>query len=717
MPATPLDFQKSDNLLITSEAGLRELWGVVQRTRNGYLLRKHGSGESDVWSDDQIVDAHRDRRIIHYPFDVSGLSKPLAEVLEKAWEYWPRSARRTAERRQVYLRYVDAVRADHVRLLDACETASRHIFETNAQAWREEDLAEEAEEPVQRTRKRRGSIEFDGYRSRDATPPAGPPNRQTVRLWYLNWRKHGQDVRVLLPLHHLKGNRKPRAPRYVSEQADAYNLMDLAIERHYLRMPRSTKKAAFTKYQDLCQQASIKPFSFKTFRIRIRENYTDREEYTKRYGRRAAYLKFGVFERTELPIRPLEEVEVDHCLIDLFVVDPASGKVIGRPWLTAIIDRCTRMIIGVHLSFEPPSYASLQRALAHAFWPKNLSSIADLEDDWPCYGIAWWVICDNGKEFRSSSLRASEALMHFDVVNLPVKMPWLKGSVERLFRTIGVQVFSKLEGTTLSRTPDFYDPMGRARHTLDEVKMMLIKWIINDYHRQRHSTLGCSPIEKWRQLTELYPVRPVPDFTHIVRLTGEVVPRTISNVGVQYQGLLYSDPTILEELLARRGGLAKEWLIRVDPYDLGEAWILDDQAGEWFVLPCTNQAISRGVSKYQHKVHRNVARQSLPQGQDVTESHLLVAKRLCEAAAAEAHSPATKTSIAVRAARYATSGETFTPLGPDSTVFPPLQEALVQTRHHPELPPPASSDTGRKQVDLSAEVDALASSWLGDTPV
>jgi putative transposase len=712
MPSTPLLLQNGDSLLITSGEGLRELWGVTQRVRNGYLLRKHGNGESDVWSNDRIADAHIERRLIHYPFDESGLSKALSEVVAKAWEYWPRAARRVAERRQKYAQHVDAIRTEHVRFIEACEAASIFVFEENAQAWREEDLAETVEKSATTNQRRRNrTLDYDGNLPSVEVRAQARPSASSVRAWYQNWKKHGEDVRVLLPLHHLKGNRTPRAPQYVSEQPDAYSLMDVAIQRYYLAMPRRSKKAAYSKYVELCHRESIKPFSCKTLRLRIRDKHTDREEYERRYGRRAAYLKFKVFERTELPKQPLEEVEIDHCLIDLFVVEPITRKVIGRPWLTAIIDRCTRMILGVHLSFEPPSYASLQRALAHAFWPKNLSGIPDLEDDWPCHGIPWWVICDNGKEFRSASLRASEALMHFDVVNLPVKKPWLKGSVERLFRTIGVQVFSTLEGTTLSRTPDFYEPMGRARHTLDEVKAMLIKWIVNDYHRARHGTLGCSPIAKWRQLTELYPVRPVPDFTHIVRLTGEVVAHPISNIGVNHKGLLYSDPAILEKLRARRGGLAKDWLIRIDPYDVGEAWILDDAEGEWFVLPCTNQAISRKVSRFQHKVHGTVARQLVPPGQPVTEDHLLEAKRLCEEALADAFSSASKTAITVKAARYATSGETFTPLGLDTGVAAPEPEAPTSPCLGVPAPPPIAAP---RLVDLSAEVAALTASWLAD---
>ncbi|CUS45917.1 TniA putative transposase [hydrothermal vent metagenome] len=131
-------------------------------------------------------------------------------------------------------------------------------------------------------------------------------------------------------------------------------------------MPRRRKNYAYRRYVDLCREQEVPAVSDRTFRVFIRDNYTERQEYERRFGRRAAWLKFGIFERRSPPERPLEEVEVDHCLIDLVVVHPESGRALGRPWLTALLDRATRMIVGVHLSFEAPSYASLQRALAHS---------------------------------------------------------------------------------------------------------------------------------------------------------------------------------------------------------------------------------------------------------------------------------------------------------------------------------------------------------------
>ncbi len=57
-----------------------------------------------------------------------------------------------------------------------------------------------------------------------------------------------------------------------------------------------------------------------------------------------------------LPDRPYESVEVDHCKLDIRVIDDA-GLVYGRPDLIIFRDRATAMILGYGLGFEEPSYA------------------------------------------------------------------------------------------------------------------------------------------------------------------------------------------------------------------------------------------------------------------------------------------------------------------------------------------------------------------------
>ena len=281
---------------------------------------------------------------------------------------------------------VDAIRDQHRTLMETYTAAAAVVFERHKERWEWEN----AEFAARRT--------VGGHRNKRQTDRANTrgikklvqPNPYTLRTWHKVWSQHGRDIRLLIPHYHLRGARQPRYRKEEGDRPDTYKLMRRAVEDYYMGLPRRRKNYAYRRYVELCKAEGVPPVSDRTFRVFIRNNYTDRQEFERRFGRRAAWLKFGIFERTKPPERPLEEVEIDHCLIDLVVVHPQTRRPMGRPWLTVALDRATRMIVGAHLSFEVPSYASLQRALAHAFWKKDLSGIDGLEHDWPCHGVPEW---------------------------------------------------------------------------------------------------------------------------------------------------------------------------------------------------------------------------------------------------------------------------------------------------------------------------------------
>lgn len=92
-----------------------------------------------------------------------------------------------------------------------------------------------------------------------------------------------------------------------------------------------------------------------------------------RFGRRAADTKRKPRGAGVTTTRALQRVEVDHFLCDVHLVCEKTGVRLGRPWLTLVIDHYSGMVLGYHLSFAPPSAASVLAALRHAILPKEMS--------------------------------------------------------------------------------------------------------------------------------------------------------------------------------------------------------------------------------------------------------------------------------------------------------------------------------------------------------
>ncbi|MET3896070.1 transposase InsO family protein [Micrococcus sp. UYEF12] len=62
----------------------------------------------------------------------------------------------------------------------------------------------------------------------------------------------------------------------------------------------------------------------------------------------------------------LDQVQIDHTVMDLIVVDDRDRQPIGRPYLTVAIDVRSRCLVGMVVTLEPPSAVSVGLCLAHA---------------------------------------------------------------------------------------------------------------------------------------------------------------------------------------------------------------------------------------------------------------------------------------------------------------------------------------------------------------
>jgi putative transposase len=83
----------------------------------------------------------------------------------------------------------------------------------------------------------------------------------------------------------------------------------------------------------------------------------------------------------------LEQVQIDHTMVDVIVVDGRHQLPVGRPYVTAGIDVFSRCIVGLVVTLEAPSALSAGLCLAHMAtskraWLERLGVTAS----WPMTG-------------------------------------------------------------------------------------------------------------------------------------------------------------------------------------------------------------------------------------------------------------------------------------------------------------------------------------------
>lgn len=695
--SSPLRLMRGDTLIVTDQSSSRRLL-VIEPRRRGYLLRPQ-DGPDLEWSHDQMFEHYVAGTLEHFPANLQALDAKLADVLQADWESWPEHLRFSAECRETYCLYVDRLCAKGVAQKASVRRAARTVFRRHHFVWAiQANRFDSSACSEQEKRRRKGISALET----DPIQEFKQPSPYAVRDWYARWTRCGRDVRALIPQFHNRGHREPRKTCKRHLQTDAgtplcvYGAMQYVARTVYMKVPRVPKKFAYRELERVCKLEGFDLVSNTTFNTFLRRHFTDFEEYRARYGAKAAFFKYHLFARREAPERPLEEVEVDHTLLDVFVKD-IHGRV-ERPWLTLLICRATRCIVGLHISFDVPSYATLARAVTHALCPKDVSQIPGVENSWSCHGVPDAIITDRGLEFLSESFRTAGRQIGFAVINLPGRCPYLKGTVERFFGTLNIRVLSRLEGTTLSRTSEFYDPAADARFTLGELTAKIVRWVVDEYHQELHQSLGTSPMAKWSELVDKFKVRPIKSFRHLITLLGDKVNRTVQNTGIDWEGHTYRSEE-LERLRQRRGGSSKKWEIRCDPYDRGEVWVLDEQRRTWIAVPAVHQKSARGVTKFQSRLQLRVARQMVPDGEPITDAVLEKAADLCTRDALTSHSRS--------ALRYLANGALPTPVLGNIRI--PVTAFGIAENESTPVPEPVASSASVQQHAVAD--DTLEDDW------
>ena len=130
---------------------------------------------------------------------------------------------------------------------------------------------------------------------------------------------------------------------------------------------------------------------------------------------------------------PLDIVQIDHTKADVTVVDSVTRRALGRPTLTVAIDVNSRMVLGFHLSLEPPSLLAVALCLTHAVMDKSHWLAArGIGTEWPAWGIPKMIHVDNGAEFHARAFKMACSEYQIDLQHRPPVTPRYGGHIERL---------------------------------------------------------------------------------------------------------------------------------------------------------------------------------------------------------------------------------------------------------------------------------------------
>lgn len=296
----------------------------------------------------------------------------------------------------------------------------------------------------------------------------------------------------------------------------------------------------------------------------------------------------------------LEQVQIDHTVIDVIVVDERERLSIGRPYLTVAIDVYSRTIVGMVVTLEPPSAVSVGLCLAHAAGDKRpwLERLG-VEADWSMSGMPKALYLDNAAEFKSEALRRGCEQHGIRLSYRPPGRPHYGGIVERVIGT-AMRRIHELPGTTFSNPVERgrYDSEKMAALTLTELEKWLVL-AVAAYHGSVHGTLGQTPAGQWNTGVTAAGAPPVTasptaflvDFLPVIR-------RTLTRTGFVIDHVHYF-ANALKPWIGQRDSFGP-FIIRRDPRDISRVWVLEPDGHHYVEVPY--RSISNpAVSVWEHR--------------------------------------------------------------------------------------------------------------------
>jgi len=432
------------------------------------------------------------------------------------------------------------------------------------------------------------------------------------------FERSGRDIRSLIP-------RVGKRNRKLDETSqELMRTIDAVIQERWLTGERQTVK----QITDLALSQVAHDNKFRNppipiptphalyMRIARRIAQMDPEYVVRRrLGDRHADQMYGSVGRGPQVSRVLQQVQIDHTVLDLFIVDDLDRLPIGRPRLTFCLDVLSGMPLGMDVGFEPASVLAVRRCLRNAILPKDdlRQKYPAVVNSWTAYGVPETLVVDNGLEFIGRSMADACLQLGIELIQSPIRTPQFKGAVERWFGKLNKQLLHGLPGTSFSNVIERgeYDSTKNAVITLSAFMEMLHIFVV-DYFAQRPNSKGIIPAKEWDKGRQDYPPALPWNKDDLNVLLGAYEERVLGRQGIEFSCLFYNSPALTTLRTRLHRGRVKEPIkFKYDPADLSRIWVYDQFDEQWIETPCTDQAYTQNLSLWKHRVIKRFAREEL----------------------------------------------------------------------------------------------------------
>ncbi|MDB6060054.1 MAG: Integrase/transposase family protein [Verrucomicrobiaceae bacterium] len=434
------------------------------------------------------------------------------------------------------------------------------------------------------------------------------PHWQSVRSWNKSFIEAGQKMRGLYPRHRYKGSRESKIDDRVVEIINRESSRYFKLSQPTIASIVRNIEAKIIDHNLSNPESPLKAPTFLTIQKRIQDkSYQNKQKSRK--GKRTLAAELAGSDSGIVTSRVLERVEIDHTQLDIHVLHDDHKTLLGRPFITVLIDHHSHMVLGFQMSFENPSFASVCMACMNAFLPKDdFISKMKCDSSWPAHGIPSTLVTDNGNEFwgRHFASVADELGPIFQYC--PIRKGNYKSKVERFFGMVNSLVLDDLPGVVRKpgKCGEGYDARQEAKITFTEFKRYFTNWLTEIYHNSPIDETGMTPNELWVQSEDDLPI-PFENEMELIPILMATTTRELSGGGIKIFSLNY-DSAVLKDIYRRDGPCSVT--AKYNPFDIGSILVLDDHNKTYLKVDCARYSYASGLSEFENKKIREEARRN-----------------------------------------------------------------------------------------------------------
>lgn len=455
-------------------------------------------------------------------------------------------------------------------------------------------------------------------------------HRNTIVKYLKRYWKRGMCKNALLPDYSMCGgkgkdkavykNKRGRPKIYSSGEGmnideEVKRIFKVSINKYY---NTSSRKSLVTTYECMIKDYFTQGYYFENgakknilfdsdnipsigqFKYWFYKERNLKKEVTTRISNKK-YLQVNrpiLGNSTTETIGPGDSFQVDATIADIYLCSTFDrNKIIGRPIIYFLIDTFSRMIVGIYVGLEGPSWLAASIAIVNTASNKKEFckeyGIEIEEEEWPVDNIPNTILADRG-EFEGFCADNLINSLGIKVQNAPPYRADFKGIVEQYFNILNNQRIKPF-------LPGVINPNGRergdrdyrldAKLNINEFTQIVIRCVlynnnhhyINNYPKDEimlQDNVKPIPIELWNWGIKNRSGKLRKVDLNIIKLN--LMPNgaaTVTAKGVLFKQIYYTSSLLMKENFFEKARKNGTWKIDIvyDPRNLNFIYLKDDK--------------------------------------------------------------------------------------------------------------------------------------------